>query len=189
MSTSLTPLSCQGLSQWTLWGGSSFPRRRMAACWSLPPHLDLLDIRQTLLKPIKFLFSFPDILPFVKISQWSAILTLSEMELKRSVARPIRSETPHAAHSPPALPYNSCSPSAEQPCPALHAIVFHSAVLPVLRSCSAAGEPTCRNLPSRGLSLLIGRETHVTDAHSNTGLPLVEACLAHVHPAVVRLQA
>lgn len=52
MSTSLTPLSCQGLSQLPRWGGLS-PRRRMAACLSLPPHLDLLGSRQTLLKPIK----------------------------------------------------------------------------------------------------------------------------------------
>ena len=144
MSTSLTPLSCLGLTLLPPWEWLNL-RRRREACLSSPPHLDRLGSCQTLLKPVKVVtLSIFDSLPFIN-SHSSAILTLSEMELNRRVAGPIRTDTPRSLQPPclhtlqyfPVAPLHPPYPLTAAP-PDLHAIVFHSAVLPVLRRCSAA---------------------------------------------------
>ena len=130
-------------------------------------------------------------LPFIKPHS-SAILALSETAPQRPVsAGPIQTDTP-SPPKPPACPTSLC------PCtlscrlctsPALLRTQLFSTLqrCPPLRRCRAARAPTCRNLRSPRLSSLIGRDSHVTDALSDPGLPLVDFCLAEVHLAV-RLQ-
>ena len=88
------------------------------------------------------LFTLSDLgrLPFMNSQSSEDILTLSEKYLTRRVALwQGLSDTPPSPDSLlSAKPYNTNLAQQAPPSPVLHAIVFHSAAIPVLRKCSAA---------------------------------------------------
>ena len=89
------------------------------------------------------LFTLSDLgrLPFMNSQSSEDILTLSEKYLNRRVAATLWQGLSDTPPSPDSLlsakPYNT-NLAQQAPSPVLHAIVFHSAAIPVLRKCSAA---------------------------------------------------